>query len=201
MFTDPNTDKERSLNAGSTGQEQPADLPAEITNPLTETNTRAGEVIGKTGELMLLRNEQLPRLIQDQFLAQQSFENGVIPSQLPMHNKVQEMFNKVQIDQLKKIQNIINAEEKAKLTEIKAGNLDAVEKVSEFNRNRLLEYSKTGAKAIGFTAKYLAMGGLWVTKIGLLAAKETFKAAADIWYSLWGAHRDYREKYPNQDQI
>ena len=73
--------------------------------------------------------------------------------------------------------------------------------ISEFNRNRLLEYSKTGAKAIGFAAKYVSKGALEIGKVVLEGAKLTWDAAWDMWYSMWGANREYREKYPDQDRI
>lgn len=178
-------------------------IPEEILKPQTETSGRVEEVVGpqdRAGEIIHL-GDQLSKLRQNQLVALQSFDSGKIPTNLPMHNEVSKRYNQLQIDQLSAMQQIIEAQKKAKLTEIKAGNLDAEREVSEFNRNRLIEYSKAGAKSVGFAAKYIAMGGLWVTKIGLLAAKETFKTAADIWYSLWGAHRDYRSKYPNQNDI
>lgn len=178
-------------------------IPNEIINPRSDISRQIGDVVwpkDRTGEIVNLGDE-LTKFRQNQMTAMQSFEAGQIPSQLPMHSEVSERYNNLQIAQLNAMQEIINAEKKAELTEIKAGNLDAARKVSEFNRNRLLEYSKTGAKAIGFTAKYLAVGALWVGKIGLILTKETLKTTADIWYSLWGAHRDYRERYPNQNDI
>lgn len=178
-------------------------IPDEILRPQTETSGRVGEVVwpqDRAGEIVHL-SDQLSKLRQNQLVALESFDSGKIPTNLPMHKEVSERYNKLQIDQLNAMQKIIEAQKKAKLNEIKAGNLDAEREVSEFNRNRILEYSKTGAKAVGFTAKYLAKGTLEVGKLGLLLTKETFKAAADIWYSLWGAHRDYRSKYPNQNDI
>ena len=205
MTTDPNKDKNNpeGIDLSYNISNAETAIPVEILKPRSETSNRVNKVVwpnDRSEEITNLSN-QLSLLEENQKESLNSIQNGLIPQTLPNHDKISKEYNNLQIKQLKAMQEIIDAQKKTKLTEIKAENLDAVEKVSEFNRNRLLEYSKTGAKAIGFTAKYLAMGGLWVTKIGLLAAKETFKAAADIWYSLWGAHRDYREKYPNQDQI
>lgn len=182
-------------------------IPDEIIQPQNDISRRVGEVIypqDRAGEIVRLSNE-MEKLRQNQLAAIQGFEAEQIPNQLPMHTAVAQKYNEIQMQQLQAMQKLIEAQKKAKLNETKAGNLNAAREVSEFNRNRLIEYSKAGAKSMGNIAKYLGIGAgataLWVTRFGLDITKETFKAAADIWYSLWGAYRDYRDQHPNQDQI
>ncbi len=182
-------------------------IPDEILQPRRESNQRVGEVMwpqDRAGEMVRLSDE-LGKLRQNQLATIQGFEAGGIPNQLPMHDKVAEKYNELQMRQMESFQRLIDAQEKAKINETKAGNINAAQEVSEFNQKRLIDYSKAGAKSLGNMAKYIAIGtgatALWITKFGLEIGKETFKAGADIWYSLWGAHRDYKERYPNQNDI
>jgi hypothetical protein len=211
MPTDPNkkdSSEGKELSVDTSNAETV--IPAEILTPRNETGQRVGEVVwpNDISEKIANLSNQLSLLEQNQEESLNSIQNGLVPQTPPNHDKISKEYNKLQISQLKAMQEILDAQKKTKLAEIKVGNIDAEKEISEFNRNRLVEYSKTGAKAIGFTAQYLAKGtlevakiGLEVGKLGLLLTKETFKAAAEIWYSLWGAHHEYREKYPNQKDI
>lgn len=178
-------------------------MPDEIIDSRKQLNERYGEVVwpnDRAGEMVRLSDE-LSRLRGNQLNALQSFEAGQIPSQFPMHNEVAKVYNDLQIQQLKAMQELVEAQKKAKLTETKAGNLNAAKEVSEFNQKRLLDYSKTGAKAIGFAAKYIARGALDVTKFTLKGLKLGWDTMWDMWYSAWGAHREYKNKYPDQYDI
>ena len=182
-------------------------IPDEITKNREDIRQKAGELIypkDKIGEIVRLSDET-EKLKQNQLATIQSLEAGEMPNQIPMHDKVAEKLNEIQMLQLKSMENIIKAKEKEEINKTKAENLDAAKEVSKFNQERLVNYAKAGGKAVGKLAKYIGIGvgaiTLWITKFGLEITKETFKAGADIWYSLWGAHRDYRERYPNQDNI
>jgi len=181
--------------------------PDEILGTRDRVTQRVGETIypqDRAGEIVRLSNE-LARLRQNQIEALQSFEARQIPATLPLHDDVAKKYNELQIQQLNAMQAIINAQKKAKINETKAGNLNAANEVSQFNRNRILEYSKTGAKALGNIAKYLGIGigatAFWISKLGLEIVKETFNAGADIFYSIWGAHKSFREEYPKDREI
>jgi len=177
-------------------------IPDDIIKIHDKTNERIGETVwpnDRAGEIVRLSDE-LARLRQNQLTTLQNFEAEQVPTTLPEHNKVRKKYNKVQIQQLEAMQTIIEAQKKAKINETKAGNLNAVKEISKFNQQRLIDYSKSGAKSIGNMAKYLAIGAgasaLWITKAGIEIGKEAVKAVSEIWYSLWAAHRDYRENYP-----
>jgi len=182
-------------------------IPNGIAESRLDINKQIGEIVwpkDRAGEIVRLSKE-LEQLRQDQLTTMGNFETEQIPNQLPMHDKIAEKYNKIQIKQLEAMWELIDAQKKAKLNETKAGNLNAKKEISEFNRNRLVEYSKAGAKSIGNITKHLAIGAgastLWITKFGIEIGKEAVTAIADIWYSLWGAHRKYKEKYTNQNNI
>lgn len=173
-------------------------MPDEILQPRQQLNERYGEVVypqDRAGEIVRL-SSKAEELRQGQLATLQSLEVGQIPGQFPMHNEVAKKYNEIQMQQFDAMQAIIDAQKKAKLNETKAGNINAAKEVSQFNQERLVGYSKAGAKSVGNVAKYLAIGagasaywiaklGLEVGKVGLDFTKETVKAGKDIWETLF----------------
>ena len=97
-------------------------IPDEITKNREDIKRKAGELIypkDKIGEIVRLSDET-EKLKQNQLATIQSLEAGEMPNQIPMHDKVAEKLNEIQMLQLKSMENIIKAKEEEEINKTKA---------------------------------------------------------------------------------
>lgn len=210
---DENVEGRQEPGEGTPPVEPEAVTPDEVIQPMSATSKEVGRVVWpkeRAGEIRTLE-KGIPDLKADQKKALATLEQGQLPAPMINHPEIGERFKKVQIAQLK-------AMEEAFKARTKADEMGAIRDVSEFNRERLKGYAEAvgnGSKSIltgvgegvgkGALGTIKGVGGaaLWVLRKGgkaaLVLSKDAVLTVRDILYDLWGTHKKFREQYPNSE--